>query len=361
LPVGTPRESLARPIETEMTMTLTARRRTLLLAGAAALSAPRLARAQDARIRFVLNFAYDGSTAPFIYAESRGYFREAGIEVQIDSSAGSGDAITRVASGAYQMGIGDMATLVEFTARHGESAPKAVFVVLNRSPSAVISMKAAGIQRPLDLHGKSVGGGAADAPSRLFPAFMQINGVDPARVTRRQVTPQLRDTMLLTRQVDAVTGFDSTVWFNLKGRGTRFEDVNIMYYVDHGLDAYANAILVSPAMLRDQPEVVRRFVRAAARGWREAIADPRAAVQTLARIAPLADLALETERLEWVGQNQVLSADTRVRGIGDATPERLAATIRTVATGFGLERTPSVEEVYDGRFIPPQAERMPLR
>lgn len=342
-------------------MTLIAPRRALLLAGAAALAAPRPARAQDARIRFVLNFAYDGSTTAFLYAESRGYFREAGIETQFDSSSGSGDAITRVASGAYQMGIGDMATLVEFAARHAEAAPRAVFVVLNRSPSAVISLKSAGIQRPRDLQGKTVGGGAADAPSRLFPAFMQINGIDPAQVTRRQVTPQLRDTMLLTRQVDAVTGFDSTVWFNLKGRGTRFEDVNILYYVDHGLDAYANAILASPAMLRDQPDLVRRFLRAAARGWREAIADPRAGVQPLARVAPLADLALEAERLEWIGQNQVLSADTRARGIGDATPERLAATLRTVATGFGLARVPAVEEIYDGRFLPPQAERMPLR
>lgn len=336
------------------------RRQTLLLAGAS-LAAPRLVRAQDARIRFVLNFGYDGSTAPFMYAESRGYFREAGIETQFDSSAGSGDAITRVASGAYQMGIGDMATLVEFTSRHSEAAPKAVFVVLNRSPSAVISLKNAGITSPRDLHGKTVGGGAADAPSRLFPAFMLINGVDPAQVARRQLTPQLRDTMLLTRQVDAVTGFDSTVWFNLKGRGTRFDDVNIMYYVDHGLDAYANAILVSPAMLRDQPDVVRRFLRVAARGWREAIADPHAGVRPLARIAPLADLALEAERLEWVGRNQVLSADTRARGIGDATPERLASTIRTVSVGFGLARTPTVDEVYDGRFLPPQAERMPLR
>jgi NitT/TauT family transport system substrate-binding protein len=335
-------------------------RRTVLL-GAAALAAPRVARAQSMeRIRFVLNFAYDGSTAPFLYAESRGYFRDAGIEAQIDSSSGSGDAITRVASGAYQMGIGDVATLVEFASRHPDPAPKAVFVVLNRSPSAVISAKAANITKPTDLHGKTVAGGAADAPSRLFPAFMQINGVDAEKVTRRQVTPQLRDTMLLTRQVDAVTGFDSTVWFNLKARGTSFDDVRIMYFADHGMDAYANAILASPALIRDKPDVVARFVRAAARGWREAIANPREAAQALVRVAPLTDVALEAERLEWVGRNQVLSADTRARGIGDVTPERLAGTIRIVAGGFGLARTPTPDEIYDGRFVPPQAERMPL-
>lgn len=335
-------------------------RRSLLLSSL--LAAPIIARSQEAaRVRFVLNFAYDGSTAPFLYAEQRGYFRDAGIETTIDASTGSGDAITRIASGAYNMGIGDMATLVEFASRHPDPAPKAVFVVLNRSPSAVISQRSAGIERPADLHGKTVAGGAADAPSRMFPAFMAINGVDPERVTRRQVTPQLRDSMLLTRQVDAVTGFDSTVWFNLKGRGMSFNDIRIMYFADHGLDAYANAILASPALIRDRPDVVARFVRAAARGWREAIAEPRGAVAVLSRLAPLSDLSIEAERLEWVGRNQVLTADTRARGIGDATPARLEGTTRAVSAGFGLARTPGVEEIYDGRFMPPQAERMPLR
>jgi len=323
------------------------------------LAAPGIALAQADRLRVVLNFAFDGSTTPLLYAEARGYFREQGIETQIDASGGSGDAITRTASGVYQIGIGDVATLVEFTVRNPATAPKAVFVLLNRSPSAVISHREANIQRPLDLHGKVVANGAADAPSRLFPAFMRLNGVDADKVARRQVTPQLRDTMLLTRQVDAVTGFDSTVWFNIKGR-LGFDDIRIMYYADHGMDAYANAILVSPALLRDKPELVTRFVRAAARGWREAIANPREAVQVLRRLQPLADLDVEAERLDWIGKNQVLSADTRARGIGDVTQERLEATIRIVTAGFGLPRTPAADEIYDGRFMPPQAERMPL-
>jgi hypothetical protein len=75
----------------EHTMPLPAAPRRTLLLAAAALAAPRVARAQALeRIRFVLNFAYDGSTAPFIYAESRGYFREAGIEAQIDQDDGPG-------------------------------------------------------------------------------------------------------------------------------------------------------------------------------------------------------------------------------------------------------------------------------
>ncbi|MFC0407574.1 ABC transporter substrate-binding protein [Roseomonas elaeocarpi] len=334
-------------------------RRGLMVLGA--LAAPAVVRAQTpTRLRLVLNFAVDGSTAPYYFALDRGYFRDAGLNVQIDPSNGSGDAISRVASGTYDVGVGDLSTLLEFTVRQPEAAPKAVFILQNRSPQAVISLRSAGIKTPADLSGKTIGNGASDAPSRMFPAFLKINGVDPAQVKPQQLTPQLRDQMLLTRQVQAVTGFDYTTWFNIKANGTKLEDVSFLYYADYGLNCYGNALLAGKAILRDNPEAVRAFVRAAVRGWREAIADPAAACRVLRTYNNLADIPLETERLQWVGQHQLLSPATRARGLGDVEPARLVETIRAVSDGFALARVPAAEELYDGRFLPPQAERMPL-
>ena len=326
-----------------------------------ALAAPRVLQAQErARVRLVLNFGVDGSTAPFYHAEARGYFREAGLEVQIDPSNGSGDAITRVASGAYGFGVGDLSTLTEFASRQPGNAPRAVMVLQNRSPQAVVSLRSAGIAAPRDLEGKVIGNGVSDGSSRMFPAFLRINGVDEAKVMRRQVTAQLRDQMLLTRQVAGVTGFDYTTFFNIKANGVRLEEVSFLNYADHGIDSYGNAILAGQAVIREQPDVVRRFLAAATRAWREAAADPRAAAATIAAQSPLVDAALEAERLSWLAQRQVLTPATRARGIGDVEPARLAETIATVASGFGLSRIPAPEEVYDGRFLPPREARMPF-
>jgi NitT/TauT family transport system substrate-binding protein len=314
-------------------------RRTLAAFLALPLAAPRVSRAQDRmRVRLVLNFGVDGSTAPFYHAEARGYFREAGFDVQIDPSGGSGDAITRVASGAYQFGVADLSTLTEFVVRQPETAPRAVMVLQNRSPQAVISLKSAGITTPRDLEGKVIGNGASDGASRMFPAFLRLNGVDESKVGRRQVTAHLRDTMLLTRQVAGVTGFDYTTFFNIKANGTRLEDVNFLHYADHGIDNYGNSILAGQPILRDNPEAVRRFLAAATRAWRESVADPKAPAATIAAQSPLVDAALEAERLTWLAQRQVL----------------------TVAAGFGLARTPEPGEVYDGRFLAPLEARMPL-
>jgi len=84
----------------------------------------------------------------------------------------------------------------------------------------------------------------------MFPAVASIAGLDISRIEIRQFSPQLRDTMLVTKQVDAVTGFDSTVLFNLKANGVAIEDATVIYYADNGLDVYGNAFLANPASCR---------------------------------------------------------------------------------------------------------------
>jgi len=195
----------------------------------------------------------------------------------------------------------------------------------------------------------------------MFPAVANIAGLDIGRIEIRQFSPQLRDTMLLTKQVDAVTGFDSTVVLNLKANGVAVDDVAIIYYADHGLDVYGNAFLANPAFLLANPGAVRAFVRAAAWGWREAIADPRAATQSLGRHNNLAKLDIEAERLAWLASHQIITPVTRRDGIGAYDRARLIANIGQVGKAFGLERLPQVSDIYDERFLPPREERMPIQ
>jgi NitT/TauT family transport system substrate-binding protein len=318
--------------------------------------------AQDrVKVNVVLNFAADGGAAGFYHALERGYFRELGLDVTIEPSKGSADAITRNASQAADIGIGDISTLVEFASRRPEIAPKALFILHNRSPQAVISLKSSGIGKLADLHGRILGQGPADAPSRMFPAVANLAGLDMSRIEVRQFSPQLRDTMLVTKQVHAVTGFDSTVLFNLKANGIALDDVSVIYYADNGLDVYGNAFLANPAFLQAKPDSVRAFVRAAARGWRDAIADPKAAMVSLGKHNNLAKLDIEGERLAWLGSHQIVTPATRKDGIGAYDRDRLAQNIAQVGKAFGLARVPDVSEIYDDRFLPPREERMPIQ
>ena len=313
------------------------------------------------KVSVVLNFAADGGSAGFYHALERGYFRELGLDVAIEPSKGSADAITRTASRASDIGIGDISTLIEFASRRPEIAPKAVFILHNRSAQAVIALKSSGIAKLSDLHGRILGQGPADAPSRMFSAVANIAGLDTSRIEIRQFSPQLRDTMLLTKQVDAVTGFDSTVLFKLKANGVAIEDAMVIYYADNGLDVYGNAFLANPAFLQARPDAVKAFVRAATRGWRDAIADPKAAMISLGKHNTLAKLDIEAERLAWLGSHQIVTPTTRKDGIGAYDRDRLAGNIAQAGKAFGLTRIPELTEIYDDRFLPPREQRMPLK
>jgi len=312
------------------------------------------------KVNVVLNFAADGGSTGFYHALERGYFREAGLDVTIEPSKGSADAITRTASQASDIGIGDISTLTEFAARRPEIAPKAVFILHNRTPSAVISLKSSGINKLTDLYGRVLGQGPADAPSRMFAAVASLNGLDVSRITIKQFSPQLRDTMLVTKQVDAVTGFDSTTLLVLKANGMAIEDANVISYADLGFDVYGNAFLANPAFLQANPNAVKAFVRAASRGWRDAMADPKAGIASLMKHNNLAKPDIEEGRFMWLATHQILTPTTRKEGIGAYDRDRMARNLGQVAKALGLTRVPDVADIYDDRFLPPREERMPL-
>jgi NitT/TauT family transport system substrate-binding protein len=307
-------------------------------------------------IKFSLSFSLAADAAPYLLALERGYFREAGLDVTFDASSGSGEAVTRVASGVYQMGSSDFATLVEFASRQPAVSPKAVAVIYDRSPQAIITLATSGITKPSDLAGRTVGGGATDGPARMFPAFLNAAGVAKDAVKWRQISPQIRDSMLLTKQVDAVAGNDYTSWFNMKANGAKLEDIRIIPYAEFGLDVYSNSIIASISLLKEHPEAVQGFVNAALRGWREAVADPKAATATLLKRDKLTNGDIELERLVFLLKTEVMTDHAKKHGIGSIDPRRMEQNIATITESFGLTAAPAVSAVYDGRFVPAPAK-----
>jgi NitT/TauT family transport system substrate-binding protein len=315
------------------------------------------AAAQTEQVRMILNWKLEGPNAPFFLAEDRGYFREAGVAVRLDPGEGSSAPIARIAAGTYDAGFGDINTLIEFAARQPERKLVAGMVLYTRAPMAVVSLARANINAPADLAGRRVGAPQNDTGFRLFPAFARLANIDPARIQFQSVAPTLRETLLVRGDVEAVTGFDSTVWFALKGLGVKREDVRFMYYADHGVEVLSNSILLSTELVEKRPEVARGLLRAIARGWVEAIRDPAAAVRSIARREPLVDAALEQERLQWVIDNQIRTPEVLANGLGHVDPARLERAIGILADGFALSRRPAAGEVLTDQYLPPAAER----
>ena len=174
-------------------------RRSLLSLGAGALAAP-FVMAQAPRLsklKFTLDFRVTGQTAPFFLAQSKGYYRDEGLDVQIDVGAGSVASITRVASGAYDMGFGDISALIEAVSRDPGRAPVGVYMVFNATPAAVVVSTGGRVELPYDLEGRTLLGHPSDVALNTFRVFAAHSRIDPDAIkvttTDASMESMLRD------------------------------------------------------------------------------------------------------------------------------------------------------------------------
>ena len=334
------------------------RRREFLVAGAGMIAAPAVGRAAT-NVRFVLDFAFQGNHSVFALGIDRGHYSSAGLNVSMDRGYGSGDTIVKVASGAYDFGFADINAAVKFNAQNPDKRVISVYQGFDRTLSAIITLAKSGIKQPADVQGRTLGAPEADASRLLFPVFAAKNGLDPAKVAWKSIAPNLRETILVQGQVDGISGFTTTSFFNLLAAGVPRESIVLIPYSEHGLDLYGNAVIVREDTIAAHPELVAGFVRGTIAGTKDAIADPAAGMAALQKRDPLFDIALEQQRFAMALQNAILTPAVKQNGFGTVDPARMALTIAANAQAYGIATPPAPEQIYTARFLPPQAERMP--
>jgi len=318
-----------------------------------------VAHAEDpVKIRFTLDWRFEGPAAPFLLAKTKGYYAAEGLNVEIDSGAGSAGAVTRVATGAYEMGFADFNALVEYDAKTPNSKIQGVYMVYNATPSAVFALKKSNIAKPADLVGKTLAAPIFDAGRKAWPAFAKSNKIDPASVKWQTVDPTLRETLLARGDVDAITGFYFTSLLNLEARGVKADDIVAMKYPDFGVELYGNAIIASPKIIAENPRAVAGFLRAFNKALKEVIFDPAASVASVKERDPLIDVALETRRLKLALDYSVLTAEVRSIGLGAVTPERMQRSLAETTLAYGLPKVPAAAELFNASFLPAKPERM---
>jgi len=323
------------------------------LAGATGLAAATCAPASaQVDISFTLDWKFQGPTAAFLVAADAGYFADEGLDVTIDAGNGSAGAVTRVASGAYDMGMADINAVVNFVVENPGQDIKGVYMIYDAPPFSVFTLASSGIETPADMEGRSLGAPVFDASYQLFPAFAHETGIDETQVERINMDVPLRETMLVTGDVDMISGHFFSSMLDLKAKGVAAEDIRYFLYADNGMDFYGNAVIASAAFIEEHPEAVAGFLRALAKGWATIIADPGSAIQSVIDRDPLIDPALELERLDLALSVNVMTPYVMEHGMGDIVPERMASAIDQLAIAYGFTDKPTVEQIWTSEFLP---------
>ena len=316
-----------------------------------------LAHAQETPIKFQLDWRFEGPSAFFLLPVTQGLFKAEKLNVTVDAGNGSGNAVNRVASGTYDMGFADLAALMEFHANNptAPNKPVAVMMVYNNTPAAVFSLKKAGIKTPADLAGKKLGAPVFDAGRRAFPIFQKANNI--GAVNWVSMDPSLRETMLARGDVDAITGFYFTSLLNLEARGIKADELAVQLYPNYGVKLYGNAIIAGEDFVKKNPEAVKAFLRAFAKGSRAVIADPKAATAIVKERDGIVSAELEERRLRLAIDSAVATPDAKAEGYGQVSGPRLALMASQVADAYATKGRINPDAVWNGSFLPTAAER----
>ncbi len=335
------------------------RRSILRASGAAALlaSSPFI-RAQGSLkpFKFNLGWKVEASGAGFLLAQQRGYYKDAGIDITIDTGNGSAAAIGLVGSGAYDAASADLSTMIEFNLANPTAGLRAVAIQYDLNPNSVIVRKDGPIKKPADFAGKTLLGQPFNASRKLFPAFAKAQGFDHSGVKWENVAPDIGDTRFVKGDFDGAGYFFFTGLLNLKARGMGPEQLTVFRFSDYGMKSYGNGLVANPKSM-EQADLMKAFVLATTKGWIDCIADPAAGGVAIKAREPLANQELETERLKLIVDGTMKTADTRANGWGTATAARLQGTIDETVGAFGLKSSPTIAEFWSDKFLPSANDR----
>jgi NitT/TauT family transport system substrate-binding protein len=315
--------------------------------------------AAQTNVKFSLDGRLEGPAGLFLFPHDRGYYRAAGLEVTVDEAASgtATESITRVASGAYEMGFADINALIKYR-DHNPSAPvKAVFMVYNKPPYAVLGRRSRGVTEPKNLEGKKLGAPTTSSTFAQWPLFAKLNGIEISKVTIENIATPVRAPMLAAGQLDAVLGFSFRIYVDLKDRGVPVDDVVLLPMANYGLKLYGNAIIVNSKFAAEKPEAVKAFLHAFLKGMKETIRRPADAVESIVKRDDAAKREVELERLRMAIRDNILTPEVRADGFGAVAATRMEESIEQIALTYTFKAKPKPEDIFDASFLPPAAER----
>jgi NitT/TauT family transport system substrate-binding protein len=313
--------------------------------------------AAETTVRFTLDFRFEGPSAPFWLALDKGYYKAEGLNVTIDPALNSLEPIERVASGGYDMGFGDINSLIKFRDANPRTPVKAVFMLYNRPPFAIIGRKSRGIGIPKDLEGKTLGAPASDGAYAQWPIFAQANKIDVSKVTIENVGFPVREPMLAAGQVDAITGYSFSSFIDLKDKGVPVDDIVVLLMADYGVDLYGNAIIVNSKFADENPDAVKGFLRAFMKALKETVKQPSAAIDSVIRRNGQARKNVELERLNMAIRENIVTPEVKANGYGGIDQDRFARAIEQIALTHKFKAKPRPADIFDSSFLPADAAR----
>jgi NitT/TauT family transport system substrate-binding protein len=291
-----------------------------------------------------------GEHAAYYSGWQRGTFAKHGIDVTITRGYGSGDTVTKVASGSAQFGVADMAAVL--TARMRADVPvKSIMAIYTYSPHSLFVLKSSGITSFKGLEGKKIAITPGNSHKFYFPEVARRAGTDPDKITWVNTDASAMASMLISKRVDAAPFYAIHEYYINKAAEKAGEHIVALPFVQTGFTIYAASIMTTDAILTKNPGLVKRFSAAVEESF------------AWARDNQVEACKLHIQRNPEVEQDDCEHSLARVveyvfnpiqqkAGTGKFDPEELAFTWKVVAESQDLDVKKDYKAAVDTTNLP---------
>jgi NitT/TauT family transport system substrate-binding protein len=303
------------------------------------------------KVTFMIDWLPAGDKAVPYFAVQKGLFAAEGLDVTIQTARGSSDVVTKLGTGAADIGTGGLSALLQ--ARAQTSVPvKAVMSVYTRQPDAIFTTEGSGIASLKDIAGKKIATATFSSSNVAWPFLLQANGIDPAKVDLLKVDPGALAPMLASGQVVATINWITVAPGFEKPLSETKKTLKVIPWSEYGYEGYGQAVFVSERMMAQKPEMIRKVLRVLAKANEMAIADPKAAVAALKAMVPEIDAAV-AEKQFLASVPLMVNDVTTANGVGAFEKGLLAKTWEWAAKGQNIPLDKlDPESAIDRSFLP---------
>jgi NitT/TauT family transport system substrate-binding protein len=282
----------------------------------------------------------------FIEAVARGFYEEAGLDVEIVPGRGSAGTAQLVGAGRSEFGFADGAATAGAIAT---GVPvKMVASFFQRGANSIAFLCSHGIKEPEDLSGKTVGGPAGAAGFVALTAAMEkANASEPYKATT--VSPEAKINAMMGEKIYAMTStvYDLSLAVSLEAKGKQVCQIPIS---DWGVPMMGHGIIVSNQLIESDPELIKKFVRASVQGWKSAVENPNRAIDDLFEQFPDANSAEAANA--WKGIPLMFHTENSEDApLGWMAPEDWESTLELLVKGGLLPKPVDAEEVFTNEFV----------
>ncbi len=282
-------------------------------------------------------------------AKERGWYDQAGLDVQIERGYGSGDTVKRVATGSADFGLADAASVA--LGRASGANTKLIAMLMDKPADAIYYVKGGGIQNPKDLEGKTMGAAAGETSLNLLPVFAKRAGIDAKKIEIVTMASPNKIPSLVQRKVDTIVTFTNEEPMVKNAGRIANAEIGRFLFADYGVDYYSVGLIASDMTLQSKTDITKRFVDATMRGYAEAFAKPDEALDAFMKNNPASTRQLMQEQWATLRHN-MLTPVAAQQGLGYIAEPRMEATLDLMRQFQNLNAAVKPSDVYTLDYLP---------